>query len=161
RERRGRAQRDTAVRLRREFVLASGKAARPRLRFADRVCRLVDRARGAPSALQAICRREGAAPRPLVARVSLTRGPRIFSVFFSTFVQEISMQTATATKDGPVTPVANPSARYARTIKVSKHVRWDIDRDVIRGRNYNYERTFLPSGLSKVDDLAFLTAAEK
>ena len=40
-------------------------------------------------------------------------------------------------------------------------MRWDIDRDVIRGRDYDYERTFLPSGLSNVDDLAFLTAAEK
>ena len=69
--------------------------------------------------------------------------------------------TATATRDGPVSPVSNPSARYARCIKVSKHVRWDIDRDVLRGRNYDYERTFLPSGLSKVDDLVFLTAAEK
>ena len=71
------------------------------------------------------------------------------------------MQTGIATKDGPVSPVPNPSARYARTIKVSKHVRWDIDRDVIRGRDYDYDRTFLPSGLSKVDDLKFLSAAEK
>jgi hypothetical protein len=71
------------------------------------------------------------------------------------------MQTATATKDGPVSPVPDPSARYARCIKVSKHLRWDIDRDVIRGRNFDYERTFLPSGLSKVDDLPFLTTAER
>jgi hypothetical protein len=62
----------------------------------------------------------------------------------------------------PASPAVKPSsARYARCVKVSKQVSWDIDSDVIRGRDYDYDRTFLPSGLSKVDELEFLTAAEK
>jgi hypothetical protein len=51
--------------------------------------------------------------------------------------------------------------RYARTIKASKRVRWDIDADVIRGRDFNLEDSFLPAALSKVDELAFLTSAER
>jgi hypothetical protein len=51
--------------------------------------------------------------------------------------------------------------RYARTIKASKRVRWDIDADVIRGRDFDLEDSFLPAGLSKVDDLAFLSVGER
>ena len=51
--------------------------------------------------------------------------------------------------------------RYARCIQVSKRVRWDIDADVIRGRDFDYTRTFLPTGLSKVDTLEFLDADER
>jgi hypothetical protein len=94
---------------------------------------------------------------------SVLSEPRHLGISTCSFNEETSMQTATAltSNDAPVSPVPNPSARYARCIKVSKHVRWDIDRDVIRGRNYDYDRTFLPSGLSQVDKLEFLTAAEK
>jgi hypothetical protein len=53
------------------------------------------------------------------------------------------------------------SARYARVIKASKRVRWDIDADVIRGRDFDFGQAFLPAGLSKVDDLSFLTADER
>ena len=28
--------------------------------------------------------------------------------------------------------------RYAKCIEVSKRVRWDIDKDVIRGRNFDF-----------------------
>ncbi len=52
------------------------------------------------------------------------------------------------------------SARYARCINASKRVRWDIDADVIRGRHFDLSQRFLPNGLSKVDDLTFLSAAE-
>src|SRR5262245_42992257 len=51
--------------------------------------------------------------------------------------------------------------RYARCIAVSKRVRWDIDKDVIRGRSFNRADKFLPDGLSMVQDLDFLTADEK
>jgi hypothetical protein len=51
--------------------------------------------------------------------------------------------------------------RYARVIEVSKRVRWDIERDVIRGRRFDYTKTFLPSGLSLVNELAFLSTADK
>jgi hypothetical protein len=51
--------------------------------------------------------------------------------------------------------------RYAKTIEASKRIRWDIDRDVIRGRRFDFNKKFLPDGLSKVNDLAFLAASER
>ena len=53
------------------------------------------------------------------------------------------------------------SARYAKCVEVSKRIRWDTDRDVIRGRTFDFGRTFLPEGLSKVARLPFLAPAEK
>ena len=53
------------------------------------------------------------------------------------------------------------SDRYAKCIEVSKRIRWDIDRDVIRGRRFDISKKFLPDGLSKVDRLPFLDAGEK
>jgi hypothetical protein len=47
--------------------------------------------------------------------------------------------------------------RYARVIEASKRVRWEIERDVIRGRRFDYLKPFLPSGLSLVDELPFLS----
>ena len=60
----------------------------------------------------------------------------------------------------PVT-TAPATAKYARAIKASKKVRWDIDADVMRGRDFDFAQTFLPAGLSKVDELAFLPTAER
>jgi hypothetical protein len=57
------------------------------------------------------------------------------------------------------TPVDTGS--YARCIEASKRVRWDIDRDVIRGRRFDLGRKFLPDGLSKVSGLDFLNRDEK
>ncbi len=54
-----------------------------------------------------------------------------------------------------------PESRYARVIDVSKRVRWEIERDVIRGRRFDYTRTFLPDGLSLVDELGFLGADDR
>ena len=54
-----------------------------------------------------------------------------------------------------------PSERYAQCIEVSKRVRWDIDRDVIRGRRFDFSRKFLPDGLSQVGQLEFLTEAQR
>jgi hypothetical protein len=53
------------------------------------------------------------------------------------------------------------SSRYAKCVEVSKRIRWDIDRDVFRGRQFDFSKKFLPDGLSKVEQLPFLTAAEK
>lgn len=53
------------------------------------------------------------------------------------------------------------SSRYAKCVEVSKRVRWDIDRDVIRGRQFDFSKHFLPDGLSQAARLAFLTAGEK
>lgn len=54
-----------------------------------------------------------------------------------------------------------PTARYARCIKASKRLRWDIDADVIRGRKFDLSKRFLPNGLSQVDEIAFLSPAER
>ena len=53
------------------------------------------------------------------------------------------------------------SARYAKCVAASKRIRWDIDRDVIRGRTFDFTKKFLPDGLSKADRLDFLTASEQ
>jgi hypothetical protein len=52
-------------------------------------------------------------------------------------------------------------ASYAKCVEVSKRIRWDIDRDVIRGRGFDASKKFLPDGLSKVRDLDFLGAGER
>jgi hypothetical protein len=44
---------------------------------------------------------------------------------------------------------------------VSLRVRFDIDRDVIRGRRFDYSKKFLPDGLSKVNELDFLGAEDR
>ena len=71
------------------------------------------------------------------------------------------MQAAAMNLEFSETPMAGQTARYARCIKASKRVRWDIDVDVIRDRDFDFNETFLPAGLSLVDHLAFLTAAER
>jgi hypothetical protein len=53
------------------------------------------------------------------------------------------------------------AGRYAKCIEVSKRIRWDIDRDVIRGRRFDLSRKFLPDGISKVNELEFLNAGER
>jgi hypothetical protein len=53
------------------------------------------------------------------------------------------------------------SARYARCIQTSKRVRWDIDKDVIRGRRFDAAHKFLPDGLSLTDAFTTLSADEK
>jgi hypothetical protein len=51
--------------------------------------------------------------------------------------------------------------RYARCIEVSKRIRWEIDRDVICGRDFDFSKKFLPDGLSMVQELDFLSNDEK
>ena len=58
-------------------------------------------------------------------------------------------------------PQADAGPRYAKCVEVSKRIRWDIDRDVIRGRNFDGAKKFLPDGLSKVRDLDFLSGDER
>jgi len=54
-----------------------------------------------------------------------------------------------------------PTARYARCVEASKRIRWDIDRDVIRGRKFDFTKNFLPKGLSKIEQLPFLSGEER
>jgi hypothetical protein len=53
------------------------------------------------------------------------------------------------------------SKPYARCIAASHAVRWAIDKDVIQGRSLDIKQKFLPDGLSKVQDLVFLSPEEK
>ena len=62
------------------------------------------------------------------------------------------MQTTQYTVDTP---------RYARCVEVSKRIRWEIERDVIRGRSFDLSKKFLPDGLSKIDRLSFLSQDEQ
>ena len=50
--------------------------------------------------------------------------------------------------------------RYAKVVEVSKRIRWEIERDVIRGRAFDFSRKFLPDGLTKIGRLPFLTQSE-
>ena len=59
------------------------------------------------------------------------------------------------------TPAFPDSQRYVKCIEVSKRIRWDIDRDVIRGRSFDLGHRFLPDGLSLVDELDFLSLADR
>ncbi|SEA71744.1 hypothetical protein [Variovorax sp. YR216] len=55
-----------------------------------------------------------------------------------------------------------PSAnQYAKVIENSKRVRWDIDDDVIRNRRFDLAKTFLPAGLSLVNELDFMTPGDR
>jgi hypothetical protein len=60
-----------------------------------------------------------------------------------------------------VTQHSTDSARYTKCIEVSKRIRWDTDRDVIRGRVFDFGKPFLPDGLSRAAQLAFLGPDEK
>ena len=51
--------------------------------------------------------------------------------------------------------------RYSQCIEASKRIRWDIDKDVIRGGHFDFSRKFLPDSLSKVHQLDFLSADEQ
>jgi hypothetical protein len=57
--------------------------------------------------------------------------------------------------------IPDGSERYARCIQTSKRVRWDIDKDVIRGRSFDTAHKFLPDGLSLAETFTTLSADEK
>lgn len=51
--------------------------------------------------------------------------------------------------------------RYAKCIEASKRIRWETEHDVIRGRKLDFDRQFLPDGLSLVNQLEFLTLDDR
>ena len=53
------------------------------------------------------------------------------------------------------------TALYAKAIENSKRVRWDIERDVIRGRSFDHGKKWMPDGLSKLDRITFLQPEQK
>jgi len=69
------------------------------------------------------------------------------------------MQAAT-TLDRAQAAETTLTARYAKVIAASKRIRWDLERDVFRGRTLGLTRKYMPDGLSRVKDLPFLRAPE-
>src|SRR5450631_180853 len=57
--------------------------------------------------------------------------------------------------------ICDSSERYARCIQTSKRVRWDIDKDVIRGRRFDTAHKLLPDGLSLAEGFTTMSAEEK
>jgi hypothetical protein len=53
------------------------------------------------------------------------------------------------------------STRYAKCIEASKRVRWDIDKDVIRGREFDFTKKFLPDKLSQIARFKLSNADER
>jgi hypothetical protein len=51
--------------------------------------------------------------------------------------------------------------RYKKCIDVSKRIRWEIEDDVIRGREFDYSQKFLPDGLSLIQEFDFLGEDDK
>ncbi len=58
-------------------------------------------------------------------------------------------------------PRVIPTARYAKCVETSRRIRWDIDKDVFRGREFDFSGHFLPDGLSLISRLPFLGAADR
>ncbi len=57
-------------------------------------------------------------------------------------------------------PGSGHAARYAQVVRLSKKAEWQIDRDLLQGRTFDFSRKFLPDGLSRIDRLTFLSADE-
>ncbi|GAB2651357.1 hypothetical protein [Arenimonas aestuarii] len=53
------------------------------------------------------------------------------------------------------------SARYARCIEASRRIRWEIDRDVFQGREFDLSNKFLPDGLSRLDRSSLADESER
>lgn len=72
------------------------------------------------------------------------------------------MHSSVATSAAPLATTHAPAlSPYEAPIERSKRIRWDIDRDVFRGRTLALTTSFLPAGLSRVDELPFLTPADR
>ena len=50
--------------------------------------------------------------------------------------------------------------KYASCVDASKRVRWDIDRDVIRGRDFGMDQKLLPDSISGIQRFEFLDPEE-
>ena len=57
-------------------------------------------------------------------------------------------------------PDSGNAVRYAQLVRSSKKAEWQIDRDLLQDRSFDFSRKFLPDGLSQIDRLTFLAADE-
>jgi hypothetical protein len=58
-------------------------------------------------------------------------------------------------------PKLSDTERYARCIQTSKRVRWEVEKDVIRGRRFGAGHKFLPDGLSLAHAFTTLSPGEQ
>jgi hypothetical protein len=59
-----------------------------------------------------------------------------------------------------IAPESRHSDRYAKLVDLSKRSEWQIDRDLMQGRSFDFSRKFLPDALTHVDRLTFLSESE-
>src|SRR5262245_1025509 len=71
-----------------------------------------------------------------------------------------TMEVLERTSDAQVSR-RDAGSKYAKVVEVSKRIRFDIDRDVIRGRKFDFTQKFLPDAMSRVGELKFLTPDER
>jgi hypothetical protein len=57
-------------------------------------------------------------------------------------------------------PIPVQTEQYADCVGASRRVRWDIDQDVLRGREFDTAHKFLPDSMSGIHQLDFLTHDE-
>jgi hypothetical protein len=57
-------------------------------------------------------------------------------------------------------PEQGRTARYAQVVRLSKKSEWQIDRDLLQDRQFDFRRNFLPAGLSRVDTIPFLPSQD-
>lgn len=59
-----------------------------------------------------------------------------------------------------LTTESGRTARYAQVVRLSKKSEWQIDRDLLQDRHFDFSRKFLPDGLSHVDRIPFLSSGD-
>jgi hypothetical protein len=77
----------------------------------------------------------------------------VIAAFTLALAQELPMNAV-------ATPQSDKAARYAQIVSSSRKAEWQIDRDLLQGRTFDFSRKFLPDGLSRIDRLTFLSADE-
>ncbi len=77
--------------------------------------------------------------------------------FANPFIERISNMNAVASVVASRVP---SSSRYTQIVRSAQKGEWQIDRDLIQGRSFDFSRKFLPDALSRVDRLEFLSAVE-
>jgi hypothetical protein len=60
-----------------------------------------------------------------------------------------------------LTPEQGRTGRYAQIVRLSKKTEWQIERDVLANREFDFNRNFLPAGLSRVDTIPFLNPQDQ
>src|SRR4051812_26927500 len=73
---------------------------------------------------------------------------------------ENASNRCTKERNAMTIPIPVQTEQYAACVGASKRVRWDIDREVLRGREFDTSQKFLPDSISGIQHLEFLSADE-